>query len=72
MLLLGDLGLAAVGALVAALAVRTRARDLSCPLLALPLLVPVVIAGAQATAPLLRQGGAGGAPGRWLGILAPL
>ena len=40
-LLLADLGLAAVGALVSALAVETRARDLMVPLLLLPLLVPV-------------------------------
>ena len=52
-LLLGDLGIALIGTLVAAIAVRTRARDLLGPLLALPLLVPVVIGGARATAPLL-------------------
>jgi heme exporter protein B len=52
-LLLGDVGVALIGTLVAALAVRTRARDLLGPLLALPLLVPVVIGGARATAPLL-------------------
>ena len=39
-LALGDLGVAVIGTLVAALAVRTRARDLLGPLLALPLLVP--------------------------------
>jgi heme exporter protein B len=38
-LALGDLGVAVIGTLVAALAVRTRARDLLGPLLALPLLV---------------------------------
>ena len=48
-LALGDLGVAAIGTLVAALAVRTRARDLLGPLLALPLLVPIVIGGARAT-----------------------
>ena len=42
-----------IGTLVAALAVRTRARDLLGPLLALPLLVPIVIGGARASAPLL-------------------
>ena len=42
-----DIGIAAIGTLVAALAVQTRARDLLGPLLALPLLVPVVI-GARA------------------------
>ncbi|HXB64315.1 MAG TPA: heme exporter protein CcmB [Solirubrobacteraceae bacterium] len=52
-LLLGDLGIALIGTLVAALAVRTRARDLLGPLLALPLLVPIVIGGARASAPLL-------------------
>jgi heme exporter protein B len=46
--------------------VRTRARDLLGPLLALPLLVPVVIAGARATSPLLTLGHAGAAAPRWL------
>jgi heme exporter protein B len=64
-LALGDLGLAVIGTLVGALAVRTRARDLLGPLLALPLLVPVVIAGARATAPLLSLHAGGAAP-RWL------
>jgi heme exporter protein B len=68
-LLLGDVGVALIGTLVAAIAVRTRARDLLGPLLALPLLVPVVIGGARATAPLLtlshQIGGAGGVPIRW-------
>ena len=65
-LALGDLGVAAIGTLVAALAVRTRARDLLGPLLALPLLVPVVIGGARATAPLFSLTHATGPPGRWL------
>jgi heme exporter protein B len=74
-LALGDLGIAAIGTLVAALAVRTRARDLLGPLLALPLLVPVVIGAARASAPLLavaHAGGAGvgGTPIRWLATLA--
>ncbi len=67
-LALGDVGVALIGTLVAALAVRTRARDLLGPLLALPLLVPVVIGGARATAPLLTLGhaaGAGAVPIRW-------
>jgi heme exporter protein B len=65
-LALGDLGVAAIGTLVAALAVRTRARDLLGPLLALPLLVPVAIGGARASSPLLALGHAGAIPGRWL------
>ncbi len=43
-LVLADVGVAVVGTLVGALAVQTRARDLIVPLLALPLLIPVVIA----------------------------
>jgi heme exporter protein B len=68
-LALGDLGIAAVGALVAALAAETRARELIVPLLLLPLLVPVLIACAQATEPLLRQDQAPEDLGRWLGLL---
>ncbi|MDX6692130.1 MAG: heme exporter protein [Solirubrobacteraceae bacterium] len=67
---LADLGIAAVGTLVAALAIQTRARDLMVPLLALPLLVPVVLGASQATAPLFAQGGAGALPGDWLSLLA--
>jgi heme exporter protein B len=69
-LALGDLGVAAIGTLVAALAVRTRARDLLGPLLALPLLVPIVIGCARATAPLFNLPHAGALPLRWLGTLA--
>jgi heme exporter protein B len=65
-LALGDLGVAAVGTLVAALAVRTRARDLLGPLLALPLLVPIVIGGVRASSPLLTLGHPTGPPARWL------
>ena len=63
-------GIAVVGTLVGALAVQTRARDLIVPLLALPLLLPVVIGGARATAPLLAAGGADALAARWLLILA--
>jgi heme exporter protein B len=64
-LVLADAGVALVGTLVGALAVQTRARDLLVPLLALPLLIPVVIASAKATTPLLSatQGNVGA---RWL------
>jgi len=68
-LLLADAGLAVIGTLVAALAVQTRARDLLVPLLALPLSVPLVIAGARACEPLLAAGGAGALEARWLGVL---
>jgi heme exporter protein B len=69
-LALGNLGIAAVGALVAALAAETRAHELIVPLLLLPLLVPVLISCAQATEPLLRQDGGPEDLGRWLGLLS--
>jgi heme exporter protein B len=68
-LLLADVGIAIVGTLVAALAIQTRARDLIVPLVALPLLVPVVIGAAKALAPTLDAAGAGALPGRWLLVL---
>jgi heme exporter protein B len=68
-LALGDLGVAVIGTLVAALAVRTRARDLLGPLLALPLLVPIVIAGSRATSPLLEQAHRVAPAFRWLATL---
>ena len=49
-----NLGLAAAGALVAALATATRTPDLIVPLLLL-LLVPALIAAAEASEPLLRD-----------------
>jgi heme exporter protein B len=68
-LVLADVGIAAIGTLVSALAVRSRTRDLLGPLLALPLLVPVVLGGSRATAPLLALGHAGAIPMRWLTLL---
>ena len=68
-LLLANLGVAAVGALVAALAAETRAPELIVSLLLLPLLVPVLIAAAQATEPLLRDDPSADRLGRWLGLL---
>jgi heme exporter protein B len=69
-LALADVGLAIIGTLIAALAVRTRARDLLGPLLTLPLLVPIVIGAARASAPLLSAGHAGTPGARWLLLLA--
>lgn len=68
-LLLADVGLAAVGALVAAMASETRARDLVVPMLLLPLVVPLVIAGASATEPLLTAAGSASELLRWLGFI---
>ncbi len=69
-LLAANAGIAVVGTLVAALAIQTRARDLMVPLLALPLLVPVVLGASRATAPLLGLDGAAALPGDWLSLLA--
>jgi heme exporter protein B len=69
-LVAANLGIAIVGTLVAAIAIQTRARDLMVPLLALPLLVPVVLGASKATAPLFAQGGAGALPADWLLLLA--
>jgi heme exporter protein B len=68
-LVLFDAAVAVLGTLVGALGVRTRARELIVPLLSLPLMIPVVIAGAEATAPLFLEGGADPLPGKWLAIL---
>jgi heme exporter protein B len=67
---LADVGLAVVGALVAALASGGRARELVAPLLLLPLLVPLLIGAAKASDPLLRAPQAAEHLGRWLGVLS--
>jgi len=46
---LADLGIAAVGTLLAAMAAVTRARELLLPLLFLPLAVPIVVGGVGAS-----------------------
>lgn len=69
-LLLANVGLSATGALIAALAIETRARDLIVPLLLLPVLVPVIIAAASATEPLLSAAQSPNELAKWLGFLA--
>ena len=68
--LLADVGLAVVGALLASIAVHTRARDLLLPLLLLPLTVPVVIGAAAATKGLLSLPLDSSGLGKWLAVLA--
>jgi heme exporter protein B len=60
--LLADIGLCAVGTLLAAMAVASRARELLLPLLFLPLALPIVIGGVGASV--------ADDPGRYLGFLA--
>lgn len=59
---LGVTGIAAVGTLFSAMAIRTRAREVLLPLLLFPLLTPVIIAATRATA--------GGLSGESVGDLA--
>ena len=58
---LADLGIVAVGTLLAAVAAVSRARELLLPLLFLPLAIPVVVGGVGASVV--------GSPGRYLGFL---
>jgi heme exporter protein B len=58
---LADVGIAAVGTLLAAMATAGRARELLLPLLFLPLAIPIVIGGVGASV--------ADDPGRYLGLL---
>jgi heme exporter protein B len=58
---LANLGIAAVGTLLAAMATAGRARELLLPLLFLPLAIPIVIGGVGASV--------ADDPGRYLGLL---
>jgi heme exporter protein B len=52
-LALGNLGFAALATFFAAVAVRTRSREIMLPLLVLPLLLPLVILAVTATRAIL-------------------
>jgi heme exporter protein B len=58
---LADVGICTVGALLAAMAVAGRARELLLPLLFLPLAIPILVGGVGA--------GVTGEPGRYLAFL---
>jgi heme exporter protein B len=55
-LLLGELGFAALSTLLAAISSRVRAGDLLLPLLAVPMFVPALIAGVKASGVALAGG----------------
>jgi len=55
-LLLGNVGFSALATLFAAVAVRTRAREVMLPLLLLPLVVPLLIGAVVATRTVLADG----------------
>jgi heme exporter protein B len=69
-LVLGDIALAVIGTLVSAIAVQTRARDLTGPIIGLPLLIPALIGTARGVGPLFVVQGSGSPPAKWLAILA--
>jgi len=64
--LLGVIGLASVGTLLASLALQVRGRELLLPLLLLPIALPVVLASLRLTEIALS----GGPWMPWLGVLA--
>jgi len=55
---LADLGISALGTLLATVSMNTRARDLLLPIVFLPLVIPLLIAAASGTSAVLA-GGAG-------------
>ena len=65
---LGTVGYAAVGTLLAAIAVNTRAREVMLPILLLPLAIPALIAAVQATGGLM-EGSTLSEVGGWVRIL---
>jgi heme exporter protein B len=65
---LGTVGYAAVGTLLAAIAVNTRAREVMLPIMLLPLAIPALIASVQATGVLVEGGALGYATG-WVRLL---
>lgn len=67
-LVLGTVGYAAVGTLLAAIAVNTRAREVMLPILLLPLALPVLIAAVQATGFIIEGGALAEASG-WVRLL---
>lgn len=68
-LLLADIGLAATGTLFAAASQYARVREVILPLLAFPILLPVVLGAAALTTSLLVTGGIAGQT-RWLVLLS--
>ncbi len=68
-LVLGTIGFVALGTLYAAMASRSRSREVLLPLLLFPMLVPVLIAASGATASLL-VGDVMGDSRAWIRLLA--
>jgi heme exporter protein B len=67
-MLLGTLGFAAVGTLLSAISVNTRAREILLPILLFPIAIPILLAAVKATGSLINDGSFAGA-GSWVKIL---
>lgn len=67
-LLLGTFGFVAVGTILSAVAIKTRARELFLPVLLFPLTVPVILGGVSSTRILLNGGGFSEV-GSWVNLL---
>ena len=70
LLILGTLGFSAVGALFAAMLVRTRTRDVMLPILLYPMTVPVMIAGVRGTSAVLQSPPDTVSAVMWIALLA--
>ena len=55
LIVLADLGIAALGTLLATISMNTRARDLLLPIVFLPLAIPLLIAAASGTSAVLSD-----------------
>jgi heme exporter protein B len=65
LVVLADVGISALGTLLATIAMHTRARDLLLPIVFLPLVIPLVIAAASGTSDVLSgTAGSGAVLGR--------
>jgi heme exporter protein B len=69
-LVLVNVGIATVGTLIGSLTIHGRTRELIVPLMALPMLLPIITAASKLTAPLLLAAGPDSIPGRWLLVIA--
>lgn len=68
-LVLCDLGIAVAGTLIGAIAAAARSRELLVPLMAVPLLIPLIALSSEALAPVLTSP-TGASEGRWWLALA--
>jgi len=65
---LGTLGFAAVGTLLSAISVNTRAREIMLPILLFPIAIPILLAAVKATGTLINENTITGAQS-WIKIL---